>query len=689
MLTILLIICWAFIGFVNGDCSSGVLCNVCYEGETCWWKVNMSDTSTSAETGYECVITDGEGVCTPLCSKLCDDLIVTVDRPQTFLEYMRTKLREKDHSDQWMTRLLNGQIRKSETKATKQEASKDIIKSLKDNNLSVTVMDITDDSGITLGKRKYYAPRLAKATKDAKKADRIELKSRNDVITVVLSKDFADAKNFESLDVYGAAFDIETTDGNTPTITISEMTGRRLRRLDGKTIDDCFNVDASDICHENDDNEWICDLEDIDVQSGCTLETVNTEDVVAPCPDGQTNIGVNNPTCTHCEAGHGGATCDACGVATYNSGVTPIDVVCATMSCPLGQGTVQVGSHFESNTCEVCGGGYSPSADDGECIGFVAHQECKTESNGGCSAVQCVDGYHEDNGACVINVCQCTNGVADTECSTHGATECSSCDAGYHGDQCDLNQCNCANGVDATGDSCPTHGSIKCVSCDVGFDGDQCDANECTCTGGTAASGEQCTTHDEEKCVSCGLGYGALGSVCEECTGLFYSNENSNAACNAHAGCSDEEKYLWTSGHEEPQCIACNSNEVSVGLYNKNCTIIECLCENGEPATGPNCPDTTQHKCQSCSPGYSMTGAQTCENIDECAENTHDCDQYATCFDTDGSFTCECNVGYTDLVGQNGKLCTECTMIDYQNNQCCTSPLHSHYCIQCSRCPAT
>ena len=34
-------------------------------------------------------------------------------------------------------------------------------------------------------------------------------------------------------------------------------------------------------------------------------------------------------------------------------------------------------------------------------------------------------------------------------------------------------------------------------------------------------------------------------------------------------------------------------------------------------------------------------------DIDECAANSHGCDLPAICNNTEGSFTCTCNVGYT------------------------------------------
>ena len=41
-------------------------------------------------------------------------------------------------------------------------------------------------------------------------------------------------------------------------------------------------------------------------------------------------------------------------------------------------------------------------------------------------------------------------------------------------------------------------------------------------------------------------------------------------------------------------------------------------------------------------------------DINECARSSHDCHESATCFNTVGSFTCACNLGYTG----NGKVCS-------------------------------
>lgn len=41
-------------------------------------------------------------------------------------------------------------------------------------------------------------------------------------------------------------------------------------------------------------------------------------------------------------------------------------------------------------------------------------------------------------------------------------------------------------------------------------------------------------------------------------------------------------------------------------------------------------------------------------DIDECSAKSHDCDPLATCINTNGSFKCDCNEGYTG----DGKSCS-------------------------------
>src|SRR5690606_9691938 len=56
-----------------------------------------------------------------------------------------------------------------------------------------------------------------------------------------------------------------------------------------------------------------------------------------------------------------------------------------------------------------------------------------------------------------------------------------------------------------------------------------------------------------------------------------------------------------------------------------------------------------------CPSGWSLDPtSQACVDIDECDLGTHDCDEHATCTNTEGSFECTCETGYSG----DGKTCT-------------------------------
>ncbi|MFO0592753.1 MAG: EGF domain-containing protein [Polyangiaceae bacterium] len=108
----------------------------------------------------------------------------------------------------------------------------------------------------------------------------------------------------------------------------------------------------------------------------------------------------------------------------------------------------------------------------------------------------------------------------------------------------------------------------------------------------------------------------------------------------------------------EKDCISgiCSPNDKGL----KKCVATPCgdslksgpeTCDDGNTTPGDGCSAECQQE-----PGWTCTGAGpgTCHDIDECAMNTDNCAADAVCANTQGSFTCTCNSGFSG----DGTMCT-------------------------------
>ncbi|XP_019627938.1 PREDICTED: mucin-like protein isoform X2 [Branchiostoma belcheri] len=204
------------------------------------------------------------------------------------------------------------------------------------------------------------------------------------------------------------------------------------------------------------------------------------------------------------------------------------------------------------------------------------------------------------------------------------------------------------------------------------------DVTVCACqNGGTCNFATTLTARSAGFAIAaCNCQLGFVGDYCE----TDY-NGCSVTPCYPGVNCTDAVAPL-SPGAKEYTCASCPAGMVGDG---ESCVDLnECLL----PSNNSNvhqCKNATcfneapGYRCE-CLSGYSMLADnRTCVDIDECATGADNCHADATCTNTEGSFTCACNTGYSG----DGTTCSDIDECQTNNGGCaqvCTNNGGSFLC---------
>ncbi|KAM4593063.1 fibrillin-1 isoform 1-T1 [Odontesthes bonariensis] len=361
-----------------------------------------------------------------------------------------------------------------------------------------------------------------------------------------------------------------------------------------------------------------------------------------------------------------------------------------------------------SYRCE-CKSGYRLTP-TGQCLD---RNEC-LENPGVCNPGQCIDtlgsyrclcpnGYKttRDKSMCIdVDECEtqpCGNGTCKNTVGSHNCLCYPGFQNSHNGDCIDVDECSTQRGLCRYGQCLNTVGSFIC-QCNDGYElslnGRTCvDIDECAVNPNTCGVGTCINNDGSYKCI-CPPGYYLHEETCEDidecskspeiCTFGTCSNTEGSFTCLCPEGfqlsdsgrrCYDNRKSYCYTKFENGRCLAPKPQNTSK----------EACCCTGMPGQGWGnpceiCPSKGEGKYSAlCAfKGYELEKEEHPKDIDECLNDPCTNGQ---CINTDGSFRCECPMGYRlDISGVTCEDINECDIGNPCGNGTCTNVIGGFEC---------
>ena len=427
-------------------------------------------------------------------------------------------------------------------------------------------------------------------------------------------------------------------------------------------------------------------------QSQCLVEQCSFDAKDCQCGPGCLNSSLGNGICNEdCFV----EPCD------YDN----LDCMCPPKKCPrhfVGNGHCDVECNnricdFDGGDCECAPGCSITSIADGFCDPACDTKLCHFDGLdcGGCEAdshlyicdenaycvvtnistpfvqCQCKSGFYGDGFSCLkrgncfndSNTCSKNGRCVES----NGTFECY-CNPGWIGngvfcenvDECKDQTHNCS--INSRCVDLP--GEYKCI-CEAGWTGDghNCtDINECKLNRHSCCENERCVNKEGNYSCECKDGWQEREHSSSP-TALARCTSSINVRCVDVDECVEEIHNCSTfNGQANAVCTntlggflcTCQRGWQGDGFY---CSDIDECVNSSVCRINQLCRNSAGNYSCYCKEGWTFSDPSNieCHDVDECVLGLDDCDTFASCVNTDGSFTCECMQGFED----KGRICTK------------------------------